>query len=389
MNVMKFGGAVLRDPEGFRRMVQIVREAPLGETLVVVSAFSSATRDLESAAILAQQGQLPDALARIDQVTSDHVALAKVLLPIGSSAQGVQTMLQGARQELATLLEGVATTRQLTAKTLDRILVFGEFLALHIARHVLQEAGLDVAGVDAQNLIVTNAEHGNASPLPEKTALRVEHELLPAFEKHKIVVVQGFVGRTEDGAATTMGKESSNLTATILGSLLHAKEVVIFTDVEGVRSSDPRVCADTVLRPHLSYDQARIAAHHGLKLLYPTMIEPAVLSGIPIRIASAEHPRGESTVIDVNDGHCDPILIINSGETDTELTTVFIHCAQWLPAATIVVQSLHQESSCDVHTSHEDNTATLRVPIAIEIDVARRLHTELSNSAQKHETRSR
>ncbi len=389
MNVMKFGGAVLRDPEGFRRMVQIVREAPTGETLVVVSAFSTATRDLESAAQLAQKGLLAEAIGRVDRVVANHEALAKVLLPVGTSGEGVQSMLLEARHELVTLLNGVSTTRQLTAKTLDRILVFGEFVALHIARDVLQEAGLDVTGVDAQNIIVTTTEHGNASPLPEKTALRVEHELLPAFEKHKIVVVQGFVGRTEDGAATTMGKESSNLTATLLGSLLRADEVVIFTDVEGVRSSDPRICAETVLRPHLSYDQASIAAHHGLKLLYPTMIEPAALSGIPIRIASAEHPHGESTIIDDNQDQCGPILIINTDEIDVELTTVFIECAQWLPAATIVVKSLHQRASCDVHTSHKENTATLRVPKAIGIDVARRLHTELSHTTQHHETSSR
>jgi aspartokinase len=175
-----------------------------------------------------------------------------------------------------------------------------------------------------------------------------------------------------------MGKESSNLTATLLGSLLNAHEVVIFTDVEGVRSADPHLTENTLLRPHLTYEQARVAAHHGLKLLYPTMIDPAANAGLRIRIASAENPTGGTTVIDGADGACMPIVIINHDDADAEITTVFIACSDWLPAVSAVVQSLHRNTPCDIHTSHADQTAVLRVPAHVASEVARVLHQELS-----------
>lgn len=378
MIVMKFGGAVLREPDGFRRMVRIVQAQPGRGTLIVVSAFATATRDLEFASRLAQKGLGAEARERLDQVIADHETLVRALLPSASAREGMEALLAVARDELHSVLDGVSTTRQLTPRTLDRILAYGEFFALHIARHVLQEAGLDVVGVDAQSVIVTSSDHGMASPLPEKTLIRVQHELLPALLKHQIVLVQGFVGRSEDGATTTMGKESSNLTATLLGSLLDAQEVVIFTDVEGVRSADPHLTENTLLRPHLTYQQARVAAHHGLKLLYPTMIDPAAEAGLPIRIASAENPNGGTTVIDGANGDCLPIVIVHHGMDDAEITTVFIDCAEWLQAVSSVVQNLPKNTPCDVHTSHADRTAVLRVPAHMASDVARILHQELS-----------
>ncbi|MBP7093957.1 MAG: hypothetical protein KBB72_07905 [Candidatus Kapabacteria bacterium] len=383
MIVMKFGGAVLREPDGFRRMVRILQAQPGHGTLVVVSAFATATRDLEFASRLAQKGLAAEARERLDQVVADHRTLLRALLPSATTREGMEALLDEARTALTAVLDGVSTTRQLTPKTLDRILAYGEFFALHIARHVLQEAELDVVGVDAQTVIVTTADHGTASPLPEKTAIRVQHELLPALSNHRIVLVQGFVGRTEEGATTTMGKESSNLTATLLGSLLEAQEVVIFTDVEGIRSADPHTTENTSIRPHLTYDQARVAAHHGLKLLYPTMIDPAAVSGLPIRIASAEHPNGESTIIDGAPGQCLPIVIADHAGSDVEITTVFIDCPQWLPAVTSVVLELHSDTPCDVHTSHADRTAVLRVPAHVATDVVRRLHLQLSSQDPK------
>lgn len=382
MIIMKFGGAVLREPDGFRRMVRIVRDRPAGPTAVVISAFATATRDLEFAARLAQKGLAVEARERVGQVISDHRTLVRALLPAASARAGMEALLDEAGLDLATVLEGVSTTRQLTPKTLDRILATGEFLALHIARHVLQEDGIDVVSVDARSIIVTTSEHGNARPLPEKSAVRVRHDLAPALAAHEVVLVQGFVGRTEDGATTTMGKESSNLTATLLGALLGATEVVIYTDVEGVRSADPHLCDGTVLRPHLTYAEARTAAQNGLKLLYPTMIEPAEEAGLRIRIAHAARPDGESTVIDTTTAPnaaaaCEPIVILAEAGQTVEVRTVFVDTTTWIGAAAQVLARVQSATPCDVHTDHATRTAVLRVPQAAAYDVGQHLHNAL------------
>lgn len=380
MTVMKFGGAVLREPDGFRRMVRILRKASQGPILVIVSAFATATRDLEFASRLAQRGLITEAEERLHHVIEDHFSLVRALLPVASSREGIESLLREAKTLLATLLKGVSTTQQLTARTLDRILAHGEYFALHIARHVLQDAGLDVVGIDAQNIIVTSDDYGMASPLADKSAIHVHHELIPALNAHAIVVMQGFVGRTEDGASTTMGKESSNLTATFLASLIGAKEVVIWTDVEGVRSADPHQFEHTSSRPHLSYSEARIAAQEGLKLLHPTMIEPSERAGIPIRIASAYRPDGQSTIIDGNAGTGQPIVIVRVDDNVGSIATVCIDVPQWLMAATRVTQSLHDLCPFDVNASQGARTAVLRVSNSHVLDVAQQLHRELSTS---------
>jgi aspartate kinase len=378
MIVQKFGGAVLREPDGFRRMVRIVSDRPSSPTLVVVSAFATATRDLEFAARLAQKGLAPEAAERLDQVIADHRTLVRALLPTPGARAGMEALLDEVRQTLGAVLDGVAVTRQLTARTLDRVLASGEFLALHIARHVLQEAGIDVVGVDAESVVVTTSDHGAARPLPEKTAVRVRQTLAPALAAHAVVLVQGFVGRSEDGATTTMGKESSNLTATLLGSLLEATEVVIYTDTEGVRSADPHQCDGTHVRAHLTYDEARTAARNGLKLLYPTMIEPAERSAVRIRIVHAAAPQGQSTVIDGEGGDaCAPIVIVTDVNGMAEVRTVFVDTSAWLRAAADVVGRMQSGTPCDVHTDHAERTAVLRVPSHLASAVGTLLHATL------------
>ncbi len=383
MTVMKFGGAVLREPQGFRHMVQILQDLRPERVVVVISAFATATRDLEFSARLAQKGLAQEADERLRQVVADHRVLVKALLPQATSREGMEALLSEAEADLRSIIGGVAITKQLTAKTLDRVLAYGEFLALHIARHVLQDAGIDVVSVDARSLIVTSNNFGCAVPLTEKTAVRVEHNLLPALGAHSVVLVQGFVGQSEDGFVTTMGKESSNLTATLLGAVLGASEAIIYTDVEGVRSADPHSCEHTLLRPHMSYAEARVAAEHGLKLLYPTMIAPAEQSGLAIRIAAAHAPAGESTLINGNpQAPCQPIVIEHATGSVTDVTTVFINGAEWISHLALVLEEEQLRDAINVRSNHADRTATVSVPSADANRVARALHHHIQQSGK-------
>jgi len=357
MLIMKFGGSVLRDEQGFRRMAGILGSLSGERVLVVVSAFSTVTRDLDAMSTLAATGELPEALAGLDRLTADLAALCPAR---ASWPEDLEDTLAACFDEMRSLLHAMYITRQRTARIRDRFLAYGEFLSLHISHAHLQAAGIPSTRFDVRSVLITDDAFGAAIPNVEKTRVHVEHDLLPQFAQHSIVITQGFVGATEHGDTTTMGKESSNLTASFLGSLLHAREIVIWTDVEGVRSADPTVCANTVVRSHLTYAQARIAAHHGVKLLYPTMIEPAERENIPIRIAHAEHPQGGHTMIARAVGETGPLVTLD-GET---ITTLFADRAAWLLAATSIVDALHLRSAFSVSVGQEEDVATMTVPTA-------------------------
>ncbi|MCO6466129.1 MAG: hypothetical protein J5I53_05900 [Bradyrhizobiaceae bacterium] len=396
--VVKFGGAVLQSASGFRSMQRTIagildgtdvllgHHAPAGlRLLVVVSAFASTTRDLEYAALLSQRGQREQAQLALNSLAEKHLAFVNELIDDEGEIQTLTLVIREAAQEIAGLLDSVDVTRQLTPRTLDRVLAYGELLALHIARHVLTQAGIRAAWTDARRILVTNNEHGHARPLAEKSAVLIRETLSPLLDNHECVVIQGFVGATQDGITTTMGKESSTLTATFLGALLHADEVRLYTDVAGVCSADPKVFPNAVTHSVLSFDQARIAAHQGLKLLYATAIEPAQQAAIPVRILDASKPD-RATMIGGNGVPYAPIVILpdasgsNGTDSDTTQTVVCIVLAN----TAMVLQCLGRLStmfsdsaSWEIAILPDQQRVELRLPAESAHTIAQYIHNEL------------
>jgi aspartate kinase len=297
MKVMKFGGAVLRSREGFTQMVDILRSQSSVPLLVIISAFASSTRDLERAVRTAESGAQELAFALCDEIIREHRNFSDELLANITTKDALRFFVDECETRLHQLLRGIAITRELTPRTLDIILSYGEMLALHIVRHFLDESGFDLTFVDSSTIIVTNAAHGAATPDTSLTASNVEKVLRPAFARSRIVLTQGFVAKSSTGEITTMGKESSNLTATLLAELLGADEVVIWTDVEGIYTADPKLIPNAQPIPQMNYEQARRAAASGLKLIYSTMIEPSERANIPLVFRSAFAPMGNYTRI--------------------------------------------------------------------------------------------
>lgn len=342
-------------------MVEILRERDSEPAIVVVSAIGSTTRDLEHLATMARDGSALDAMTAADSLLAVHHALVDQAITDGAMREGLRAVMQEIRRELDAMIEGIAITRQLTPRTLDSVMAIGEMLSLHIVRHALSNAGLDACSIDARRVVVTDGTHGNASPLPEQTLLRAEHELHPLLERHPIVVIQGFVGRAETGVTTTMGKESSNLTAVLLASVLNIHDVMIYTDVPGVRSCDPSVCETTLPRPSMSYAQARLAAVHGVKVLYPTMIEPAARAGVAITIAGMHKTMSEITRISASGGPCGPIVTGTVSPGSSILTCVFGNGTAWLDAVHAVVEQCSIEQF-DVTWSAANAVGTMTLP---------------------------
>jgi aspartate kinase len=388
MIVMKFGGTVLKDAHGFRQMVGIVQGADHG--LIVVSALSTTTRELQQAARLAADQQKESATAIIDTIARYHESLAMELITDTVHLQKTQRMIRELAREMETVLTGIAVTKQLTPRTLDRMMAFGEKLALELVTHVLQSADVDAKSLDARRCMVTTAAFGRAEPIASKTRVHVERELRPLLDAYPFVVMQGFVGATEEGETTTMGKESSNMSATLLASMIDATMVTIWTNVEGIRSIDPALVSTTLPRPAMSYAEAKHAAHHGLKLLYPTMIEPAEQAGIPIRIASAFEWKGASTMISAERDHVRPIVNVFNGPNDgmAYVSVVFVNVSQWTSALARAIDAVNEPDQCYVSSDPRDQVVTIRLPRTEAQALAVRLHEVIVLEQElSHETR--
>lgn len=382
MTVMKFGGATLRDAQGFHRMVGILQGAD--HALVVVSALARTTRDLEHCADLARQADPAAAREHLRTIVEHHSELAREVISDPAHLAAVGNHLRTAQAELERLLDGVAITRQCTPRTLDRILAFGERFALDLAVHALQASGLDAAPADARSLIVTTDQFGLARPIAPKSRVLVEKHLSPLLQQHRFVVTQGFVGATESGDTTTMGRESSNLTATFLASLTGADRIVVWTDVEGVRSADPSWAPATQVRPVMSYEQAKHAAHHGLKLLYRTMIEPAEEAGIPITIASAAHPDGDHTEISSHAPLIEPIVTTEALPGDmVRVNLLFTDMADWLGALQEAITGLQETSRISVVANPAESVVTITAPADQATLLAQHLHSYLTTHHQR------
>ncbi|MCS6965902.1 MAG: hypothetical protein NZ473_03950 [Candidatus Kapabacteria bacterium] len=307
--VFKFGGAVLRSLNGFRVIGQRIREHSNGQPLlVVVSALGQVTRELERAAFAAEAGQEETALEIASYLVKHHQLYAEQLLG-GKHQRTVAELLAHTAAQLEGYLRGVRITGELTPRTLDAIRAFGERWALALVEAFLQEQGLDVVSVDATELLCTDAQHGKAQPLVERTAQNVEYRLRPLLQPGCIVLTQGFVARSTRGDITTMGQESSSLTAVLLAGLVGAREVQLWTDVAGIRECDPALVPEACLIPQLSYAQAQEIAHAGLRLLHPRMVELAERWGLCLRIRSAFVPELGETVVSTVAGQLVPLVV--------------------------------------------------------------------------------
>lgn len=390
MVVCKFGGAVLATPEGFQTMAAIVSAQGGEQTVVVVSALGTTTRLLDAAIDQARAASLGAASERVAEIERLHAACLARLSGSPAMERSLQVLLSERLTALTTVLRGIATTRQCTPRVRDRVLSWGEDIARDIATTWLASQQLAVASVPARSVIVTSDEFGSARPLQDATTRHATAIITPLLATGHVVVVEGFVGQATTGDITTMGRESSNLTATLLGSALNASMVTIYTDVEGVRSADPHVVSNTNAREHLSYVQARIAAEAGVKLLYPTMMEPAEHAGIPVRIASAHIPDGASTVIDHQHDIVQPIVVgVDLGDGKHRCTALYVDPMRFVTSITPILADIHDCRPFDVMTDAASSRADVIVPSPYAAEILTRLHATLCTEITSHEATAR
>jgi aspartate kinase len=235
-------------------------------------------------------------LSRVADLRARHLAAAGELAG-GDRLASLVAFIGDTCDQLAAIVRALSVLREVSPRTLDAIAAMGELLSSRIVAGALAEAGLPSQWVDARRAVITSADHGRAVPLAVETRSALRREVLEPIEAGQIPVLGGFVGATADGHTTTLGRGGSDYSGAIVGAGIGAREIQIWTDVDGMLTADPRVVGAPRLVPVLSYAEAAELAYFGAKVLHPSTILPAVERDIPVRILNARMPDGAGTLI--------------------------------------------------------------------------------------------
>jgi bifunctional aspartokinase / homoserine dehydrogenase 1 len=298
LQVMKFGGTSVGDAACIRRSAEIVANASREHSVaVVVSAMSGVTNRLIDAAHQAKRGDRDAGKTLAEALHQQHFEALAALVSNEKSRTQVQHRIEEILAEGSRLYEGTALLRELTPRTLDSISSLGERLCAPVVSAALCELGVASSAVEATELIVTDSFHGGAEPQADATRQRSHARIGPILNAGQVPVVTGFIGATADGVLTTLGRGGSDYSATILGAALDAEEIIIWTDVEGVLTADPRLVSEARTIPEISYREAAELAYFGAKVLHPKTLRPVLPAGIPVWIRNSFAPEKPGTKI--------------------------------------------------------------------------------------------
>lgn len=291
--IHKFGGTSLGSAERIEAAAAILKAASRRERVIaVVSATSGTTNALLEAAEAASRGRRSAYGKIFASIFERHLDLAR------RHGGGDRRELEPALRELETMLEGIALLRELSPRTLDAVASFGERLSAPIVARALRARGVPALAVDARALIRTDDRHLRATADLAATRRASRKGLGRVLARGVVPVVTGFIASGPQGETTTLGRSGSDTTAAILGAVLGARRIVIWTDVDGVHSADPRLVRGTRVLRRLTYREAAELTYFGAKVLhFPAMI-PAIAEGVPIVIQNSFRPSAPGTTID-------------------------------------------------------------------------------------------
>lgn len=296
MIVMKFGGTSVEDAAAMRQVIEIVRRKR--SPIVVVSAMAKITDTLIKSAQLARDGHEPAAQQLLTEIVAKHHHQAATeLVTTELRRRTLHETIEHHLQELRSLVHGLAILGELSPRSLDTIASYGERLSTLILSTAMQEQHLDAELVDARQFLITDEHFTRANPLLELSAPRARALLLPVLERGAIPVTQGFIGATPQGVTTTLGRGGSDYSAAIIGALLDADAIEIWTDVDGILTTDPKLVPHARLLESVTFQEASELAYFGAKVLHPSTILPAVEKNIPVYVYNTKNPKSPGTRI--------------------------------------------------------------------------------------------
>ena len=303
---MKFGGTSVEDPAAIARTAAIVagRLALGKQPVVVVSAMARVTDQLLRAAASAAAGDRTGALAISSRLRARHRDTAAALVKDFANAAALQNLIDQKFDSLDEVLRGLAAILELTPRISDLIVSHGERISSRIVAAAFIERGIDAVHVDARDIVITDSQFQKAAPLDAIVDKRAQEQLLPLTSLGKVPVMGGFIASNEAGITTTLGRGGSDFTGALIGGALSAETIEIWTDVDGIMTTDPRVVPEALRVKVISFEEAAELAYFGAKVLHPATILPAVKKNIPVQVLNSRNPTCEGTRITSLAPHC-------------------------------------------------------------------------------------
>jgi aspartate kinase len=374
---MKFGGTSVADRTAIERLMAIVRAQRQADAqqeggdargpIVVVSALSGVTDRLLGVAAQAGAGDAEGARGNLIDLHQRHVSVCDVVIDPGLRAE-----LLGELAREFTMLERIvaalAVLEEVSPRWLDTIAAAGEIMSSRIVAAALAAPALPAGWIDARYALVTDSEHQAAAPLFAETTTALMRYVDPLLASGRIPVLGGFVGATRDGVTTTLGRGGSDYSAAIVGACLGVAEIQIWTDVDGMLTSDPRIVKDPQVVPHISFAEASELAYFGAKVLHPATIQPAVARNIPVRILNSKRANARGTLITAERPSTDhPLTAVAS---KNGVTVVDITSTRMLMAHGFLSRLF---SVFDRFRTPVDVVTTSEVSVSVTVDDTRRL----------------
>jgi aspartate kinase len=294
--VMKFGGTSVEDAAAISRVAEIVKGRLHERPCVVVSAMAKVTDALLAAAAAAGSGDLDKALDLCLKLRERHYNAAGELLDTGLHTE-LHSELANEFNALEQLLRGIAAVGELTPRTSDHVVSYGERLSSMIITPAFIVRDIPATLLDARQVIITDSQHTRAVPQVEEINHRLQVKAKPLVDGGKVIVMGGFIGSSREGVPTTIGRGGSDFSAALVGTGLNASRIEIWTDVDGMKTTDPRVCPDAKRIKVISFEEAAELAYFGAKVLHPATVLPAVEKNIPVLVLNSRNPGNEGTRI--------------------------------------------------------------------------------------------
>ena len=361
--VMKFGGTSVEDSAAILRTSAIVSgrlRAGLNP-IVVVSAMSKVTDTLLKAAAAAGKNDREGALKLSDGLRTRHLTTAAELVT-GDRLTSLQLNIHHDFDALDDLLRGISAVGELTPRTSDHVVSFGERLSSVIIAAAFVEKSLPTTHVDARTVILTDDHFSKATPNERAIENALTSQVLPLVDLGKVPVMGGFIGSCQ-GVTTTLGRGGSDYTAALIGGALHAGAIEIWTDVDGIMTTDPRIVPEALRVKTISFEEAAELAYFGAKVLHPATILPAVQKNIPVYVLNSRNPANEGTKITATPPPCaSPFKSIAAKK---QLTIIDIVASRMLLAHGFL------KAVFDVFDRHHcaiDMVATSEVSISVTVD---------------------
>jgi bifunctional aspartokinase / homoserine dehydrogenase 1 len=300
--VMKFGGTSVGSVDALIKATQIIKDAQMGypRIVVVTSAMSGVTDLLLKSASLAAQGNI-DALAEAESTLREkHFSAVEALVRDERRCQAAKAEINTLILSLVDLCKAIAVLGEASPRAMDAVASLGERMNIRLLAAVALEAGIQARPMETTEFIVTNAHFQNAHPDFKVTTEKARASLQPLLDAGIVPIVTGFIGATPEGVITTLGRGGSDYTAAIIGSVLPADDVWIWTDVDGVMTTDPRIVPEAQTLAEISYGEIAELAYYGAKVLHPKTIRPVVEAGIGLRICNTFNPSHPGTRLIAN-----------------------------------------------------------------------------------------